>query len=414
MQTRYAGLSALVVDDHPFQLLAAEQLLTQFGVSDVHCAANGRAALDALATRKFDLVLCDIEMRGLNGPGMMDELTRRKDTAFAGAQPLWVWASTLQDDIIESHVNLADSVGLAHVRAVRKPISGAMLEEILQDALVRDLTAEVPEAAPSQPDDRDLLAAMRTSGAIFIMLQPQFRIGSGALAGAEALCRWRHPALGLIRPELFIPRLEALGEADAIFQLAGQQCLAVQRLLLPRGVRIPLSINASAQTLCRPSVLDTFDAMVEASGMPRQLLIIELTEGYPVSDTRALSIALNRLRVLGYGVAIDDFGVGIATLKLLADLPFTQIKLDRSFVVAVPGNSQRAAICRNVINLARDLMLECVAEGIETPAQRDALQALGCDLGQGYLWSPALPPDMFVAETLGGWAAGSPEGIPAA
>ena len=402
MQTRYAGLSALVVDDHPFQLLAAEQLLTQLGVSEVRCAADGHAALDLLAARKFDLVLCDIEMPGLNGPGMMDELTRRKN-AFAGAQPLWVWVSALQDDIIESHVSLADSVGLSDVRAIRKPISAVVLEEILQDVLRRDLTMEVPAAAPSQPEDHDLLAAMQTPGAIFIMLQPQFRIGSGALAGAEALCRWRHPEQGLIRPDLFIPRLEALGEADAIFQLAGQQCLAVQRQLLARGVRIPLSINASAQTLCRPGVLDAFDAMVEASGMPRQLLIIELTEGYPVHDTRALSIALNRLRLLGYGVAIDDFGIGIATLKLLADLPFTQIKLDRSFVVAVPGNGQRAAICRNVINLARDLKLECVAEGIETPVQRDALQALGCDLGQGYLWSPALPPDMFVAEALGRW-----------
>ncbi|MDF3835966.1 EAL domain-containing response regulator [Cupriavidus basilensis] len=403
MQTRYAELSALVIDDHPFQLLAAEQLLTQLGVSDVHCASDGRIALDLLAARKVDLVLCDIEMPGLNGPAMMDELTRRAEHAFAGAQPLWVWVSALEDDIIDSHVSLADSVGLVHVRAVRKPISVVMLEEILQDALERDLTARVPAAPASQPDDRELLAALKTSGAIFIMLQPQFRIGSGELAGAEALCRWRHPDLGLIRPDLFIPRLEALGEADAVFHLAGRQCLTVQQQLLARGVRIPLSINASAQTLCRPGVLDAFDAMVEASGMPRQLLIIELTEGYPVHDTRALSISLNRLRLLGYGVAIDDFGIGIATLKLLADLPFTQIKLDRSFVVAVPGNSQRAAICRNVINLARDLKLECVAEGIETPAQRDALLALGCDLGQGYLWSPALPPDMFVAETLGRW-----------
>ncbi|WP_420994251.1 EAL domain-containing response regulator [Cupriavidus sp. 30B13] len=403
MQTRYAGLSALVVDDHPFQLLAAEQLLSQLGVADVHCAADGRVALDLLAARKFDLVLCDIEMPGLNGPAMMDELTRRADHAFVGAQPLWVWVSALEDDIIDSHVSLADSVGLAHVRAVHKPISAVVLEEILQDALARDQTLSAPTSAQDQPDDAELLAALQTPGAIFIMLQPQFHIVSGKLAGAEALCRWRHPALGLVRPDQFIPRLETLGKADAIFQLAGQQCLAVQRQLLARGVRIALSINASAQTLCRPGVLDAFDAMVEASGMPRQLLIIELTEGYPVPDARALSIALNRLRLLGYGVAIDDFGVGIATLKLLADLPFTQVKLDRSFVVALPGNSQRAAICRNIINLARDLKLECVAEGIETPAQRDALQALGCDLGQGYLWSPALPPDMFVAETLGLW-----------
>ncbi|AEI76945.1 phytochrome-like protein Cph [Cupriavidus necator N-1] len=192
-------------------------------------------------------------------------------------------------------------------------------------------------------------------------------------AGAEALVRWRHPEHGLVQPDLFIPRLEALDAADPVFFFV---CLAAQQRLRAAGIHIALGINASAQALCRPGVLEASDALVAASGVPRQALTVELTEGSPVPDTLALSVALNHLRLLGYGVAIDDFGVSIATLKLLAGLPFTQLKLDRSFVVDVDGHGQRAAFCRNMINLARELGLECVAEGVETDTQRAALLAL--------------------------------------
>jgi EAL domain-containing protein (putative c-di-GMP-specific phosphodiesterase class I) len=123
--------------------------------------------------------------------------------------------------------------------------------------------------------------------------------------------------------------------------------------------------------------------VVAASGVPRALLTLELTEEPSVRDPFALGIALNRLRLLGYRIAIDDFGIGIATLKLLADLPFTQMKVDKSFVSQMLAGNQRATICRSIIRLAKDLGMECVAEGVETPAQCVALHALGCDIGQG-------------------------------
>lgn len=188
-----------------------------------------------------------------------------------------------------------------------------------------------------------------------------------------------------------------LDAADPILFMAIDACVAMHRRLRAAGLEIVLGVNASARTLCRPETLPRLDAMVAAAGLPRRQLVIELTEEFPVPDTVALSVALNQLRLLGYGVAIDDFGVGIATLKLLADLPFTQIKLDRSFVKHVDGDDQRTAICRHVIALARDLGRECVAEGVETVSQRAALASLGCDLGQGYLWSAPLAPDDFLA-----------------
>jgi EAL domain-containing protein (putative c-di-GMP-specific phosphodiesterase class I) len=312
---------------------------------------------------------------------------------------MWVWVTALAEDILDSNRGLAHAAGIPRVHALRKPLSRDAVEEILADALVRQPAGESAPPAWS-PDDAELLAATQSGTDLLVMLQPQHDIASGRRAGAEALVRWRHPEHGLVQPDLFIPRLEALDAADPVFFFVTRQCLAAQQRLRAAGIHIALGINASAQTLCRSGVLEASDALVAASGVPRQALTVELTEGYPVPDTLALSVALNRLRLLGYGVAIDDFGVSIATLKLLADLPFTQLKLDRSFVVDVDGHGQRAAICRNMINLARELGLECVAEGVETDTQRAALLALRCPLGQGYLWSAPKPAEVFVADAI--------------
>lgn len=397
-------LRILVVEDDPFQQTVIADLLGTLGISHLDRASNGREAADRLAAEPFDVVLCDIEMPVVNGPELVAELGRRGAAALAGTPPVWVWMTVLADDILDSHRDLAVALGFSRVHALHKPLDRQALAPIIDDALAYRTLHHGTEAVrdDAMPDDDALLAAAGDPAVagFRIELQPQFDIATNRLAGAEALCRWQHPVLGPVRPDLFIARLEALDAADPILFLATAQCLAVQRQLTARGIEIPLGVNASAQTLCRPGVLERFEAMVAAAGIPRRLMTIELTEGFPVADTMALSVALNRLRLLGYGVAIDDFGVGIATLKLLADLPFTQIKLDRSFVSSVDTENQRTVICRNMIRLALDLGLECVAEGIETEAQRAALRALGCRLGQGYLWSRPLAHDTFVARAL--------------
>jgi len=392
-----SALRILVVDDHPFQCAAVASLMHTLGTQHVVQAGNGEEAVRLLAAQPFDAVFCDISMPVLDGPGVMAELARRGDRAFAEGAPVWVWMTALDADILDSHRTLAETLGLRHVHALPKPLHGPRVADILAQ------TAQAAQAArrggtrrvAALPDDATLQAAVPDS--LHIVLQPQFHIATGRLAGAEALCRWQHPTLGPIAPDHFIARLEALDAADPVFFLAVAQCLAAHRRLRAAGVEIALGVNASARTLCRPGTLDRLEALIAAANVPRGLLVIELTEDHPAPDPVALSVALNRLRLLGYGVAIDDFGVGIATLKLLADLPFTQIKLDRSFVAHVDAENQRTAICRHVIGLARDLGLECVAEGVETVSQRDALAALGCGLGQGYLWSPPVPPGDFIA-----------------
>lgn len=396
---RYAAVRALIVEDHPFQRIAAETVLRQLGVEQIMAAENGAQAADILAREAVDLVLCDIDMPDGNGPELIAGLHRRGKQAFARTPPDWAWVSALASDILESNRMLAHEAGITHVHTLHKPLSTDAVDQIL--AHMRARQTSVASATPKwMPSDAQLLAATQSGADWTVMLQPQHDLATGRLAGAEALVRWRHPRHGLIPPDSFIPRLEALGAADPVFFFVAQQCLAAQRQLRDAGIAISIGVNASAQTLSRPGMVERLDGLVAAAGLPRSTLTIELTEGYAANDPLELSVTMNRLRLKGYGIAIDDFGVGNATPKLLADLPFTQLKLDRSFVSEVCGDDQRGAICRHMVALAGHLGMECVAEGVETEAQRAALQALHCTLGQGYLWSPPKPMHTFVSDAV--------------
>lgn len=250
--------------------------------------------------------------------------------------------------------------------------------------------------SPCTPTDDELFDLARHPMALTVLLQPQFQISNDRLRGAEALCRWQHPRLGLIGPDSFIQRLEELDVAEAIFLAVVERCLFAQQSLNAVGVVVPIGINASARTLCRPGLVDQFDTMVKESKIPAERFVIELTEAVTEYDFAALASSFNRLRFHGYSIAIDDFGIGIATLDLLADLPFTQVKVDKSFVDHILADTNRSRVCRSIIRLAKELGMDSVAEGVETREQLDVLQSLGCDLGQGYLWAPPEPIDEFL------------------
>jgi EAL domain-containing protein (putative c-di-GMP-specific phosphodiesterase class I) len=388
-------LKVLLIEDHALQRVAARKLLSELGVGHIYDASDGLEAIEIMRQESFDLVLCDIDMPRCSGPELMSEIVRRGTTAFAGTLPVWVWMSVLSQEILESHRVLACEHFFPSAYALSKPLKASTLAPLLREATARKCQVTVTPRELPTGDELRAFAAWPHS--LVVMLQPQFHLLSGVLSGGEALCRWQHPRLGLLGPEQFIPQLEAMRIADAIFLEATVRCLEAQKTLSTLDIAIDVGINASAQTLCKPGVIEHFDNMVGSSDVPRSRITIELTEDVSIQDSVALSIALNRLRLLGYGVAIDDFGIGIATLKLLADLPFTQIKIDRSFVGHILGSDQRSKICRSMIRLAIDLGLGCVAEGVETEEQRTALQELACSNGQGYLWAPAEPIDVFLA-----------------
>ncbi|PKR87949.1 hypothetical protein CXZ10_17660 [Pleomorphomonas diazotrophica] len=248
----------------------------------------------------------------------------------------------------------------------------AHFEASMEAALVRRLMLE-----------SELNAAL-DRGEIEVAYQPQVDLATGAVTAAEALMRWRHPTLGAVPPGVFIPIAE---ETGLIHQLTAwvMKRAALDAVAWPQP--IPVAVNVSALDLQSGDVPSMAVAALEAAGLPASRFELEVTESAFVGADPVVSEAFARLRARGIALALDDYGTGYASLGYLHRFPFTTLKIDKSFVDGVPDDADAMAILQSVVVLARGLGLRTVAEGVELPEQRAALAALGCDIGQGYLFA---------------------------
>lgn len=233
---------------------------------------------------------------------------------------------------------------------------------------------------------------------LYVVFQPQFDIASGKLIGAEALCRWHHPRLGLIPPSLFIPKVDALGHSGTLFFIVLEACLDMDQKLSELDIQLQFGINASPLLFLDDRWIEHLQETVKERVAHPKNITIEMLESGPFDDLRALRGSVHHLITEGYNVAIDDFGTGSSNDMLLADIPFNKLKLDRSFVASIDKNDRHSIICRHQIELAKSLNIECIAEGVETIAQKRALLECGCNIGQGYLWAPPIPSSYFFNE----------------
>ena len=219
--------------------------------------------------------------------------------------------------------------------------------------------------------------------------QPIVALATGATLGYEALARWRHPERGLLAPGLFIAAAEASGLiAQVDRQVQHRACLALARLQTARPQWPPLflSVNVSAQDFAEADFVPAMRDLARDTGIDPQRVKLEITESALIVDPDAAAERLRACREIGFGIAIDDFGTGHASLGYLQRLPADTIKIDRSFVRDIAHDTKSRVIVESILRLADGLGMTVVAEGIETETQRQILGALGCALGQGYLF----------------------------
>ena len=241
--------------------------------------------------------------------------------------------------------------------------------------------------------DIQLEHAMRqalASGRFRLHYQPQVDLRSGRVVGAEALIRWRDPALGEVPPSRFVPVAEDSGFIVALGDWVLEQAVRQGAAWRARGLALPVAINVSALQFQQPQFVERVAAVLAASQLPPQLLELELTESILVRDADE---ALQRLRALariGVGMAIDDFGTGYSSLAYLKRFPIDKLKIDRSFVMGLPGDDSDCAIVVAILQMAGALGMKVIAEGVETEGQRQFLFDSGCHQFQGYLYAPAL------------------------
>ncbi len=230
-------------------------------------------------------------------------------------------------------------------------------------------------------------------GEIVPFYQPVVRLDTGAIAGFEALARWRHPRRGVLTPEEFLPLCEEMGllvELGAHMMQAAAHQLTAWRGAHRAAGEISVSVNLSTGEIHRDNLVEDVGALLADTGLPKGALKLEITESDIMRDPERAAVILRQLREVGAGLALDDFGTGFSSLSYLTRLPFDTLKIDRYFVRTMASNEGSDKIVRSVINLGRDLSLEVVAEGVENAQMARRLLEIGCHYGQGYGYAPAL------------------------
>lgn len=260
-------------------------------------------------------------------------------------------------------------------------------------------TRDLADRAARQQKLKSALRGAVEAGEISFLVQPKVGLPAGGIVGAELLMRWRHRDLGPVPPSEFIPLAEQTGDIVGLGRAALDAALRLAARV-PADQSFRIAVNASAIELSREGFAGSVIDALRHAGVAPERLVIELTETAAATAGNTLRAELRQLLDAGFGIDIDDFGTGYATLSQLRDLPFTGIKIDRSFVAPLPEDRHAHLIVQGVIALATSLGAGVVAEGIETAGQARALAELGCRHGQGYLYGQPVEADALLAQML--------------
>ena len=384
-----ASLRVVVIDGDRRACEATIALCRQCGVRVNGWAHDGTTGLELVESLPAapDLVILDLHLPDMDGAALLLALSM-----LAPATRV-VICSAVCERIQDAALTLATTLGLRALGAVPKPAQAPALLAALR-ACTHDGPAMPPPPRRDAPHTRTALAvdaaqvhdAIR-SGQFELHYQPKVALqGAGTpLQGAEALLRWRLPGQGLLAPCAFLPQVEAAGMMD-------QVTMEVVRLALP------LSINLSPLSLTDPHLASELIAAVARACIPPTYLTFEIIEYAEVTDLATALRMLIKLRLHGFGLSLDDYGAGHASMLRLARFPFSELKLDRQLVHGAWQRPHVKPLLRHAIATARELGVTSVAEGIETVEDMTLLRELGCDQAQGYLVARPMP-----AEAMPGW-----------
>jgi EAL domain-containing protein (putative c-di-GMP-specific phosphodiesterase class I)/CheY-like chemotaxis protein len=385
-QLRLAPARILVVDDDRFQRALLAAALMHCGATEVIQAAHGASALEALSAPgpRFDIVLTDLKMAGMDGLDFMLRAVHCEVSAF-------VLMSAVDAELLTAAQAVARSHGVPLLGTLGKPVTLPALQEVLaryQGGAGR--RQPVPASLSRRPWRRQELLRALVKKQFVPFFQPKVDLETDRVDGVEILARWIHPSLGVLEPAHFVETMEEQGLIGCLTDSMLRQSLVCARAWSEAGFRLDMALNVAPQTLQDTGLANRLLEEVERHGMAPGRITIEVTETGVTDDPRSVLETVTRLRMHGFKISIDDFGIGRSTLMQLSEMPFTELKIDRFFVSGLPSPRKALSILESIMQMADKLGLSTVAEGIETEAERDFLRSLGCTSGQGYLFSQPL------------------------
>lgn len=384
----------LLLDDEPFVLQLLKLQLANLGFTDVIAFERADEALTQITTAKSEigLVFCDLNMPEMDGVEFVRHLVR------AGYTGGLVLVSGVQERILHTAKKLAQAHNLNVLGALRKPVSPDQLQYVLKQHASTSGLIRQPRILYG-PDE---LQRALECGELVNHYQPKVAVTTGAVTGVETLVRWQHPSDGLVYPDQFIATAEEHELIDDLTQVVLTEALQQTRRWRDAGIALQVAVNISMDNL---NALDFPDVLARAADVAKVSLsdlVLEVTESRLMKDPLAALDILTRLRLKGISLSIDDFGTGHSSLAQLRDIPFDELKVDRGFVHGAWKDESLGAIFKANLEMAQQLGLRTVAEGVEDLADWEFLQQAGCELAQGYFVAKPMPA-VHVADWLSGW-----------
>lgn len=379
------ALRVLILEDQAFQRQLIVGLLKCCGIVNIVEAVDGNEGLAALNMdhEGFDIAICDLKMDGMDGIEFIRHAARRNVKSF-------IVTSALESQLLSHAGELGEELGAPILGVLPKPITISELRSMLELHISRTkafpLEGASTGAAPRQWRTEDLVAAL-DSDQFVPYFQPKVRFSDFSLEGVEILARWEHDTLGVRPPAEFIESMEQEGLIDRLTENIFRKSLACAHSWQSRHAHINMAINVSRLTLQKIDTVNHVALLTKEAGIPPERVTIEVTETAVSKNATGLLETLTRLRMHGFNISIDDFGTGYSSLLQLNELPFNEIKIDRTFVHGVRMNHKASIILESIINLARRLGIRTIAEGIETHEEMVFIRGLGCEIGQGYFFN---------------------------
>ncbi|MFV7770782.1 EAL domain-containing protein [Shewanella marisflavi] len=371
-------MKILIVEDDPIQATSLKLKLKPMISSDIFIAYDGISALSICQSESISLVFCDIHMPNMDGVSLLSQIS--KISTSIGI----VIYSAAEDEVLRLTEGMCRLAGFIYVTVLKKSYDSKNLANIINEVRLAFQTPDTNENSISVSVS-DVEKAFKNDE-IFNFYQPQFDFKTGLITGVEALARMSHPTYGVLTPNFFLPQIEMLDLLDKLFDLVLKKAIAAISNL---SESLDLSININKSDLQNP-ICDKIIAICKANNFNPERLTLELVENQIYNSSPDSLANLAKLRMHNIGLAIDDFGTGYASLSQLNELPFTELKIDRSFVKNLSDNYKHQQLTQMCLLLAQSLALHCVVEGVEDEDTWEYLRNLGVETCQGYYCSPPI------------------------
>jgi len=381
-------LNVLLIDDSIAILDYVSEVLEQnFNILNVHASSSASEAMQILRqSKQINLLFLDLNMPNMDGIQLLEQLNR------IGYKGYVVIMSGISTQIISSVETLAKKYDLNYIGTLLKPIHELDFNHILDKVGFSRNQQQQAESLKTY----EIIRAIKNDD-IEVLYQPQIELHNKKLMGVEALCRMKHPRLGMVSPDRFIDKAE---ESELIVHIT----LAVLKKSMSdwkrwslHGLDIKLSVNVSPIAIQQEEFADTIFMLLAQFSMSPSKLCLEITEGVLASDQVQELVNLNRLSMRGVELALDDFGQSHSTIERLQKLPLSYLKLDKSYFIDNKDHLNQLALINTSLSIAKKLNMRTIAEGVEDNAIMSLVTEIGCDFAQGYYIARPLKASKLIA-----------------